>query len=38
MEEERMSRALRIEFPGAAYHTMARGVGGMEVFADDVDR
>jgi REP element-mobilizing transposase RayT len=38
MEEERMSRALRIEFPGATYHTMARGVGGMEVFADDVDR
>jgi putative transposase len=33
-----MSRALRIEFPGATYHAMARGVGGMEVFADDTDR
>ncbi|RPJ85516.1 MAG: hypothetical protein EHM18_10160 [Acidobacteria bacterium] len=33
-----MSRALRIEFPGATYHAMARGVGGMDVFADDTDR
>ena len=33
-----MSRALRLEFPGATYHAMARGVGGREVFADDTDR
>jgi len=35
---DEMARALRIEFPGATYHAMARGVGGMEVFADDTDR
>jgi REP element-mobilizing transposase RayT len=33
-----MSRALRIEFPGAIYHVMARGVAGMPVFRDDADR
>ena len=33
-----MSRALRIEFPGAIYHMMARGVAQMPVFFDDGDR
>ena len=33
-----MSRALRIEFPGAIYHMMARGVAGMPLFFDDADR
>lgn len=32
-----MSRPLRIEFPGAVYHVMARGVGRMRVFDDDTD-
>ena len=32
-----MSRATRIEFPGALYHAMGRGVGGMKVFAEDGD-
>jgi putative transposase len=33
-----MSRALRIEFPGALYHAMSRGVARMPVFVDDNDR
>lgn len=33
-----MSRALRVEFPGAIYHVMARGVARMPVFQDDEDR
>lgn len=33
-----MSRALRVEFPGAIYHAMARGVARMPVFQDDNDR
>jgi putative transposase len=33
-----MSRALRIEFPGALYHVMSRGVARMPVFMDDNDR
>ncbi len=33
-----MSRALRVEFPGAIYHMMARGVARMPVFLDDNDR
>jgi len=32
-----MSRPLRIEFPGAVYHVMARGVARMRVFDDDTD-
>jgi len=32
-----MSRPLRIEFPGAIYHVMARGVGRMRVFDDETD-
>jgi len=33
-----MARPLRIEYPGAAYHVMARGNRGRAIFADDVDR
>jgi putative transposase len=33
-----MSRALRIEFPGALYHVMARGVARMPIFQNNVDR
>lgn len=33
-----MARPLRIEFPGAAYHVMARGNQGQEICADDGDR
>lgn len=33
-----MSRAVRIEFPGAFYHVMARGVARMPTFLDDDDR
>jgi len=33
-----MPRPLRIEYPGAAYHVMARGNQGRSVFADAVDR
>jgi len=32
-----MSRPLRVEFPGAIYHVMARGVGRSRVFDDDQD-
>jgi REP element-mobilizing transposase RayT len=33
-----MPRALRIEYPGAAYHVMARGNQGRAIFEDDKDR
>jgi putative transposase len=33
-----MSRDLRIEFPGALYHVMSRGIARMPVFWDDNDR
>lgn len=33
-----MSRSLRIEFDGALYHVMSRGVARMAVFHDDTDR
>lgn len=33
-----MARALRIEYPGAVYHVMARGNQGQRIFADDLDR
>ncbi len=33
-----MSRAVRIEFEGAHYHVMARGVGRAAVFLDDENR
>lgn len=32
-----MSRPLRIEFPGAVYHVMARGVARMRTFDDETD-
>jgi len=33
-----MARPLRIEFPGAVYHVMARGNQGRPIFQDDKDR
>ena len=33
-----MARPLRVEFPDAAYHVMARGNERRSVFRDDVDR
>ncbi|SPE61706.1 hypothetical protein SBV1_740039 [Verrucomicrobia bacterium] len=33
-----MARALRIEYPGAIYHVMARGNQGQKIYADDGDR
>jgi putative transposase len=33
-----MSRPLRIQYPGAVYHVMARGDHGQEIFQDDRDR
>jgi REP element-mobilizing transposase RayT len=33
-----MARPLRIEYPGAAYHVMARGNQGRAIFKDDQDR
>ena len=33
-----MSRSLRIEFPGAFYHVMARGNRRETIFHDDDDR
>jgi len=33
-----MPRALRVQFPGAVYHLMARGNQGQAVFRDDRDR
>ncbi|MFO1477451.1 MAG: transposase [Verrucomicrobiota bacterium] len=33
-----MARALRVEYPGAVYHIMARGDQGQSIFADDSDR
>ena len=33
-----MARALRIEYPGAAYHVMARGNHRQGIFKDDPDR
>jgi REP element-mobilizing transposase RayT len=33
-----MARPLRIEYPGAAYHVMARGNQGGAIFKDDRDR
>lgn len=33
-----MARPLRIEYPGAAYHVMARGNQGQTIFQDDQDR
>ena len=33
-----MSRPLRIEFPGASYHVMNRGLGSQNIFTDRPDR
>ena len=33
-----MARKIRIEFAGAAYHVMARGNQGREIYQDDRDR
>jgi len=33
-----MARALRIEYPGAVYHVMARGNHRRDIFKDDPDR
>jgi REP element-mobilizing transposase RayT len=33
-----MARPLRIEYPGAVYHVMARGNRGRSIFRDDQDR
>lgn len=33
-----MSRPVRVEYPGALYHAMARGVARMPTFVDDQDR
>jgi REP element-mobilizing transposase RayT len=33
-----MTRPLRIEYPGALYHVMARGIAGEALFQDDQDR
>lgn len=33
-----MVRSLRIEYPGAFYHVMARGNRGEAIFLDDDDR
>jgi putative transposase len=33
-----MARSLRIEYPGAFYHVMARGNRGEEIFMDEDDR
>ena len=33
-----MPRPLRIEYPGAAYHVMARGNQGRPIFKDGKDR
>ncbi|MEE8587683.1 MAG: hypothetical protein V3T83_22835 [Acidobacteriota bacterium] len=33
-----MARPLRVEYPGAIYHIMSRGVARMATFLDDKDR
>ena len=33
-----MARSLRLEYPGAVYHVMARGNQGQPLFRDDRDR
>ena len=30
-----MPRSLRVEYPGAVYHAMARGNNGQEVFVNE---
>ena len=38
MDLEAMARKLRVEYPGAIYHGMNRGVRREAVFRDDADR
>ena len=33
-----MARPIRIQYPGAVYHVMARGSHGQEILQDDRDR
>jgi putative transposase len=33
-----MARKIGIEYAGAAYHVMARGNQGQDIYADDRDR
>jgi len=33
-----MSRATRVEFPGAIYHAMGRAMGGVKAFTEDEQR
>jgi REP element-mobilizing transposase RayT len=33
-----MARPVRIEYPGAVYHVLARGNHGQDIFGDDQDR
>src|SRR5213082_635326 len=33
-----MARPLRVQYPGAVYHVMARGNQGRDLFRDDQDR
>ena len=33
-----MARKIRIEYAGAAYHLMARGNQGRDIYADELDR
>ena len=35
---EGMPRRLRLQYPGAIYHLMARGNGRQDIVCDDVDR
>jgi putative transposase len=35
---ESMPRRLRVQYPDAIYHVMARGNGRQEIVCDDVDR
>jgi putative transposase len=37
-QEDHVARPIRLEFPGALYHVMSRGVGGSATFWDDDDR
>jgi REP-associated tyrosine transposase len=33
-----MARRLRVQYPGAIYHVMARGNGRQDIVRDDADR
>ena len=37
-KEVLMPRQVRVEYPGAFYHVMARGDRGEDIFVDDKDR